>query len=134
MQAAVENLPAELDGIASHVKVQFPWGSLLRGVAIGDEVVMRNLRRICLPAARLQVTISLDAARDRFEWERLTLPAISLDYIMSRLSVRYREAGFRIFKAEEVSPSELSELGTSWTRRLEESSSRSFLRILAEAA
>ena len=42
VQAAVENLPAELQGIATEVHVQFPWGSLLRGVAAGDEIVMQQ--------------------------------------------------------------------------------------------
>ena len=80
VQAAVENLPEELEGIASEVLVQFPWGSLLRGVAARDAVVMSNLRRACLPNALLQVTLGLDLERDRCEWERLELPAITIDY------------------------------------------------------
>ena len=47
VQAAVESLPQELDGVADEVHVHFPWGSLLRAVAVGDGVVLRNLRRIC---------------------------------------------------------------------------------------
>ena len=47
VQASVEDLPAELDAIAAEVFVQFPWGSLLRGVAGGDETVLGNLRRLC---------------------------------------------------------------------------------------
>src|SRR6185312_2067943 len=47
IQAAVEDLPAELDGVADEVHVHFPWPSLLRAVASGDVSVLRNLRRIC---------------------------------------------------------------------------------------
>ena len=133
MEAAVEALPAELDGIATEVLIQFPWGSLLRGVAAGDDVVLGNLRRICSPYAQLQITIGLDPLRDRFEWERLELPAISVDYIKTVLAPRYRSAGFKIVKAEQVSWSELSHLQTSWAKRLHQSDSRKFFRIVSVA-
>ncbi len=133
VQAAVENLPAELQGIATEVHVQFPWGSLLRGVAGGDEIVMRNLRNICLPEALLQVTLGLDRERDRFEWERLELPEISIDYIETLLSPRYREAGFKIVKTEAVSAVELAQSNSSWAKRLQRSDSRLFFRIVAVA-
>lgn len=47
IQAAVEALPPELDGVAAEVHIHFPWGSLLRAVATGTETVLRGLRRIC---------------------------------------------------------------------------------------
>ena len=103
VQAAVEDLPAELDGIAAEVFVQFPWGSLLRGVAGGDERVLRNLRRLCLAKARLHITIGIDAQRDRHQWERLELPPLSKDHVKQGLSHRYRNAGFRIIDLEEFS-------------------------------
>src|SRR5688572_11197679 len=51
VQAAVESLPAELDGVADEVHVHFPWGSLLRAVATGDPAALRGLRRLCAPNA-----------------------------------------------------------------------------------
>ncbi len=133
VQAAVETLPEELQGIATVVQVQFPWGSLLRGVAGGDQLVMQNLRRICRLNARLQVTLGFDLERDRSEWERLELPAISIDYPERALAVRYREAGFRIVKTEPVLTAELGELHSSWAKRLHRSDSRLFFRIVAVA-
>ena len=47
IQSAIEDLPAELDGVADEVHVHFPWGSLLRVVGMGDVEALRNLRRIC---------------------------------------------------------------------------------------
>jgi hypothetical protein len=61
--------------------VQFPWGSLLRGVAGGDESVLCNLRRSVYRKARLHITIGLDPQRDRREWERLDLPPLSTDHV-----------------------------------------------------
>src|SRR5262245_40178432 len=42
IQAAAEELPSELDGVADEVHTHFPWGSLLRALALGDEVVVRH--------------------------------------------------------------------------------------------
>ncbi len=131
VQAPVENLPAELEGVANEVLVQFPWGSLLRGVVAGDEIVMRNLRRICLPTARLRVTIGIDPVRDRNEWERLELPRISTEYVETVLTARYQDAGFEVVEIEERLASDLTELQTSWARRLQSSSRRSVIRIVA---
>ena len=36
VQAAVEDLPVEFDGVADEIHIHFPWGSLLRAVATGD--------------------------------------------------------------------------------------------------
>jgi 16S rRNA (adenine(1408)-N(1))-methyltransferase len=133
VQAAVESLPEELEGIASEVTVQFPWGSLLRGVLGADKVVMGNLRQLCSPLARLFVTVGLDPERDRFEWERLEMPRTSLDEVETVLAKRYSEIGFGIVRAEELSATDLSQLQSSWARRIHRSPSRSFLRIVAEA-
>ena len=131
VQASVEDLPAELDAIAAEVFVQFPWGSLLRGVAGGDETVLGNLRRLCLPKARLHITMGLDHQRDRHEWERLELARIFREYVGAVLAGRYRNAGFRII-GELSSPDEV-EIRTSWDKRLRRNPSRSLFRILAEA-
>ena len=133
VQASVEDLPAELDAIAAEVFVQFPWGSLLRGVAGGDEEVLRNLRRICLPKARLHVIIGVDPQRDRREWERLELPRISFDDVNTVLDRRYCHAGFRIVAIEQLSKSNRVEFQTSWAKRLMTGCGRSFIRIVAEA-
>jgi hypothetical protein len=37
IQAAIENLPEELDATADEIHIHFPWGSLLRAVISGDE-------------------------------------------------------------------------------------------------
>ena len=53
-----------------------------------------------MPGAPLQVTLGLDLERDRFEWERLELPEISMDYIRTVLAERYGKAGFCINEAK----------------------------------
>ena len=134
IQAAVEDLPDELDGIADEVHVHFPWGSLLRAVATGDRVVLDNLRRICSADALLEVVIGLDPERDSSEIERLGLQPLSTAYIDAVLVPRYRDAGFEIVERGVLLPSEWPKLQTSWAKRLQGNVNRSLTYLIARVA
>ena len=134
VQAAIETLPSELDGVADEVHIHFPWGSLLRCVARGDENVLRNLRRICASEGVLEIIIGLDPARDRSEIERLGLTLFSTDYIDQQLVPRYRAAGFEIAERGVLPRSEWSKLQTSWAKRLRGIEGRTLIYIIARAA
>jgi 16S rRNA (adenine(1408)-N(1))-methyltransferase len=134
VQAAIEDLPCELDGIASEVHVNFPWGSLLRAVAFGDCGSLSNLWRICAPEAELKVFMSFDPERDRAEIERLELPSISEAFLKTVLAPRYQAAGFDVVESSVISNSEWPELRTSWAQRLRDNDKRSLICILARAS
>jgi 16S rRNA (adenine(1408)-N(1))-methyltransferase len=134
VQAAVEALPHELDGVAGAVHVNFPWGSLLRAVAAGDHSVLSNLRRICAPEAELKIFMSFDSERDRTEIERLVLPSVSEAFLETVLAPRYQEAGFNVVESRMFSTAEWPELRTSWAQRLRDNDRRSLIYILARAS
>jgi 16S rRNA (adenine(1408)-N(1))-methyltransferase len=131
IQAAVEDLPPELDGVADEVHVHFPWGSLLRAVAVGDERVLENLRRICSLDALLEVVIGLDTERDRTELERLGIQPITIDYVDRILGAHYRNAGFEICERGTILPSEWPKLQTSWAKRLKGHANRPLVYFIA---
>src|SRR5262245_9473194 len=118
IQAAVEDLPPELDGVADEIHAHFPWGSLLRAMATGDELVLRNLRRVCAPDAWLEVVMTLDPERDRAEIDRLGLSPLSLEFLETTLIPRYRAAGFDVVEYGSLPPTEWPQLQTSWAKRL----------------
>ena len=134
IQAAVEDLPPELDGIADEVHIHFPWGSLLRAVAVGDHEALQNIRRLCSSEALLEVVIGLDPERDRSEIERLGLQPISISHIDSALAPKYRNAGFEILERGTILPSEWPEFKSSWAKRLRGNTGRSLVYIIARAA
>lgn len=134
VQAAVEDLPCELNGIASEVYVNFPWGSLLRTVAAGDLGVLSNLRRIAAPEAALKVFMSFDPERDRAEIERLGLTPVTAEFLETVLKPRYLAAGFEMLECGVLSTSEWPELRTSWAQRLQDNDRRSLIYILARAS
>jgi 16S rRNA (adenine(1408)-N(1))-methyltransferase len=133
VRAAVEDLPAELDGVADEVHVHFPWGSLLGAVAGPEPELLRNLRRVCCAGALLEVVIGLDPHRDRTELERLKLPPLSIAHVDSVLAPRYASAGFDITERGTILPAGWPELHTSWAKRLKGSLSRPLLYWIARA-
>jgi 16S rRNA (adenine(1408)-N(1))-methyltransferase len=133
VHASVEALPEELNGVANAVHVHFPWGSLLRAVALGGEAVLRNLRRICAPGACLKIVIALDPERDKSEISRLGLEPLSAEYIRTTLIPRYQAAGLDISDHGVLSPAEWRDIQTSWARRLSSNAARTATYLLARA-
>lgn len=133
LQAAVEDLPEELDGVADEVHIHFPWGSLLRAVYTGDQQVLHNIRRVCSLGALLEIILGLDPERDRTEIERLGLPHISTEHVDNALVPLYRSAGFEITERGTSLPSDWPELKTSWAKRLKGGASRKLVYIIARA-
>lgn len=133
VQAAVEELPAELEGVADEVHVHFPWGSLLRAVAVGDDEVLRQLRRVCSSGALLEVVIGLAPERDAAETERLGIPALTLAYMEAELIPKYRAAGFAVLERGVLAASEWGRMRTSWAKRLRGGEGRSVFYLLARA-
>jgi 16S rRNA (adenine(1408)-N(1))-methyltransferase len=134
LQAAVENLPPELDGLADELHIHFPWGSLLRAVATAEPEVLRHLRRICAPGCLLEIVIGLDPERDRTEIERLGLPALSNEYLETVLLQRYRAAGFDVLEKGAMSQTDWAHLQTSWARKLFGNADRKVVYLIARAS
>ena len=133
VQAAIEDLPAELDGVADEIHVHFPWGSLLRAVATADVALLRNLRSICAPGALLEVVLGLDPERDQTEFQRLELVPLSLEHIDRVLTPKYAAAGFEITERAILPPSEWPEFNTSWAKRLHQNERRRITYVIARA-
>lgn len=133
IQASVEDLPSELNGVANEVHIHFPWGSLLRVVATGDVDVLKRIRDLCEDGAVLEVVTGLDESRDASEIERLGLQPLSEELIEKELVPRYREAGFEITERGTLNSSDWPELKSSWAKRLKGSSTRTITYLIARA-
>lgn len=133
IQAAIEDLPSELNNTANEIHIHFPWGSLLRAVATGDVDVVRNLRRIATRSCLLEVVIGIDAERDRAEIERLELPSLSDHYLTKTLALKYEAAGFDFKESGTVAAADWPHLKSSWARRLQGNEQREVVYFIAEA-
>jgi hypothetical protein len=124
VQAAVEDLPEELDDTADEIHIHFPWGSLLKAVATADENILTSLRRISGPDCLLEIVIGIDPERDKTEIERLDIPELTPVFLHSYLFPKYRSAGFELIESRKLDASEWSRLETSWARKLQSNSDR----------
>lgn len=124
VQAAVEDLPGELDGVATAIHINFPWGSLLQAVINGDMQILSSLRRIAAKDCLLEIVVGLDVVRDQSEIARLALPQFTADYICKTLVPKYCDAGFHLLEHGELSKREWSKLDTSWSKRLQSNDGR----------
>jgi 16S rRNA (adenine(1408)-N(1))-methyltransferase len=116
--AAVESLPSELDGIANEIHILFPWGNLLRAVALGETDVLHHIKNISAAHSFLEIVIGFDPQKDKQELARLGIPPLSLKFIEETLAPLYWKAGFMILKSELLSEKDWAELRTSWAQRL----------------
>ncbi len=133
IQAAVENLPKELNETADEIHIHFPWGSLLRAIVAGDENVLQNLRRICAPDCFIEIVIGIDEERDKSEIERLELPQLSPNYLEDVLIPKYETAGFLVLEKGILSSSAWSKLETSWARKLQGGENRQVTYLILQA-
>jgi 16S rRNA (adenine(1408)-N(1))-methyltransferase len=133
VQAAVEDLPEELNCVADEIHIHFPWGSLLKAVALGDASVLAALRRIAAPDCLLEIVIGMDPERDKTEIERLELPELSSTYLDDVLIPKYNSAGFKVLDHGRLSASDWSKLETSWARKLRGNATREVVYLIARS-
>jgi 16S rRNA (adenine(1408)-N(1))-methyltransferase len=56
--ASAQELPRELNGLTSHISINFPWGSLLKSLLVGDALILRGLERISGSSTSLDVRLN----------------------------------------------------------------------------
>jgi len=109
--AAAENPPPGLDGLADALRVNFPWGSLLRGVIGHDDAVLAGAAALLAPGAQATALVSVV--------ERDGVPAIPDD-----LAERYAAHGLRLAERRPVTAEEVAASGSSWAKRLRAGAAR----------
>ena len=110
--AAAEAFPPELAGVAAHVTVTMPWGSLLRGCLGGAPEVAAGLAGLLGPAAILELLVA-PATRDRLA----DLPTEPED-VLRAIAAAFEPCGLRLVKGRPASAEELRASRSSWARRL----------------
>lgn len=116
--APVEALPPELNGIADLVRVNFPWGSLLRGLLQPEAAVLGAVSELGRARGRFEIVMSYDPSHDNNAFAGQPLPALDEAYIDATLVPSYAEQGMVIDTRHQVFRDEALALPSSWGRRL----------------
>ncbi|MCM6776676.1 class I SAM-dependent methyltransferase [Nocardia sp. CDC159] len=111
--AAAERLPSELDGVADEVTINFPWGSLLRGLLTAEDTVLSGLVRIMKPGAALSILLSVTDQDHSAE-----LPPVTDAGALEALVAPYAAWGLIVTGIRPLSRAEVVAAGSSWGKRL----------------
>ncbi len=107
--ANVEALPAGLCGLASHITVNFPWGSLLTGLLETGSKVIENLRMIAQPGATLEIKLNSSA---------LLKEGLSLEQGGVMVQQALQMSGFDVKPPVTLDDEALRHYPTTWAKRL----------------
>ena len=121
--AAAERPPEPLHRLAGSLTVNFPWGSLLRGLLGEDDAVLAGVARLMAPGADGSVLLSV-VARDG-------LPPIPA---AAALGSAYERHGLELVEMRPATPDEVATSGSSWAKRLRAGRDRPVTLLRVRAA
>jgi 16S rRNA (adenine(1408)-N(1))-methyltransferase len=107
--ANAQVLPSELYGLAAHITINFPWGSLLEGLLVNDRRLLDSLVKIMRPDAELEVRLNGGALAET-GWSLQT----GADQVREVLIAN----GFTVRPAVTMTARELKSCPTTWAKRL----------------
>jgi 16S rRNA (adenine(1408)-N(1))-methyltransferase len=111
-----------LCGLTESLTVNFPWGSLLRGVLGHDDAVLAGVARLLAPGARASVLVSV-VPRDGVS----PMPA------EEALAAAYARHGLALLEARAATPAEVAASGSSWAKRLRAGTARPVTLLSVQA-
>ena len=107
--ANAQQLPIELYGLAAHITINFPWGSLLEGLLTDDAGLLTGLAMIARPKATLDVRLNGGALAEA-GW--------SLEEGANQVQMVLAGNGFRMATKKSMLLSELKTYPTTWAKRI----------------
>ena len=111
--AAIEDPPAELARRADEITINFPWGSLLRGVVLAEPVVIAGLAYLAKHGAPVRV---LTAVGDRDAASGVTAGDLAL---LAGRATSFANAGLTLERCGRATTAEVEASGSTWAKRLD---------------
>ena len=102
-------LPHELNGLASRVSINFPWGSLLEGMLNDDPCLIKGLSAVTRPYADMELYLNADA---------LSTAGWSLDSGADQIENILNAAGWNTRSRVCLKSDDLRVIPTTWAKRL----------------
>lgn len=107
--ASAQALPSELNGLASHLSINFPWGSLLGSLLGSDMCLINSLVRVTRPCAGMDVHLNADA---------LAAAGWDLESGANRIEGVLNEFGWKSKSRSCLNACDLRAIPTTWAKRL----------------
>jgi len=113
-----EALPHELDGRADEVQSILPWGRLMRDLMLAGPETLDGIVRIAKPGAAVRFVLNTEIFEDPVPLDLVDLPETTPDHAEQVLVPAYRERGIELTEWRYLSPPEVGEIHSTWSRRL----------------
>ena len=107
--ASAQNLPHELSGLISHITINFPWGSLLESLLIGDSKLMSGLASISRSATTVEIRLNGGA---------LTEAGWRLEAGAEKIYSNLLQAGWQVNIPVLMNTNALRSFPSTWAKRL----------------
>ena len=107
--ASAQNLPQELNGLISHITINFPWGSLLESLLIGDSKLMSGLAFISRSVTTVEICLNGGA---------LTEAGWDLEAGAEKIYNNLIQAGWQINVPALMNANALRSFPSTWAKRL----------------
>jgi 16S rRNA (adenine(1408)-N(1))-methyltransferase len=116
--ASIEHVPAELCGAGNEIFVTLPWGSLMRGIILGDDAVLSGLTSMARAGARLRIVLNTRIFDDPVPLDVRDLPDVTPDYVRQTLAPAFARHGIVVTKTRFMDADEVAAIETTWAKRL----------------
>lgn len=107
--ASAQDLPQELNGLVSHITINFPWGSLLESLLKDDDVLIRRLTSMARPCADMDIHLNGEA---------LAMLGRKLESGMNQIEQGLSAEGWKTRSCSWMDAHLLRSFPTTWAKRL----------------
>ena len=107
--ARAQDLPYELDGLISHITINFPWGSLLESLLVSDLSLMRGIKSVSCPSASLDLRLNGGALAEAGK---------TLEAGTERIFYNLLGAGWQLEQPVLMNAGALKKFPSTWAKRL----------------
>ena len=107
--ASAQELPDELNGLISHITINFPWGSLLKSLLESDPKLMRGLESISRPVSSLELRLNSGA---------LAEVGMTLETGAEKIYSNLFQSGWHVKAPVAVDAQVLRRFPSTWAKRL----------------
>jgi 16S rRNA (adenine(1408)-N(1))-methyltransferase len=107
--AGAQDLPSELNGLVSHITINFPWGSLLESLLAGDPMLMCRLESISSSLTQIDIRLNGGALAEQ-GW--------ALEAGAAQIYDNLTQAGWRVKSPVLMNANALRNFPSTWAKRL----------------
>lgn len=116
--ASIERVPAELHGVADEIFVTLPWGSLMRGIILGDDAVLDGLASLARSGAALHIALNTRIFDDPVPLDVRDLPDVTPDHVRDSLAPTFARHNITITETRFMDADEVAAIETTWAKKL----------------